>query len=117
MINPQDHKQTHDMLGRQFTTPQDGGPVPGMVHLTIGEPKAIGGFCISVQKDDQDLNLTATSDPRPALAEITGAMERYNASIPYMRWYETYVSDDVFDTFVDKVLSTLSAANVVHERW
>lgn len=54
--NPEDHPKTHDPLGRSFVEPMAGGPVPGKLNLTIGEPKP-GGIIISFLRDDEQSEL------------------------------------------------------------
>lgn len=109
MIDPNQNLQTHDTLGRMFTTPQGGGPVPGMINMVVGEPKA-GGFMVTIQKDEQDIgfDLDDDNDPRPALQAITAAMTPYDADIAYFRWYKCHICDDNFDNFVSKVKAALS---------
>ena len=50
--NPEDFPQTHDPLGRKFTNPVPGGPVPGKLNLIVGEAKT-GEVLVSLQRDDQ----------------------------------------------------------------
>jgi hypothetical protein len=108
--DPNAYKQTHDPMGRTFTEPQSGGPVPGKMNLTFGEIQADGSTMISYQRDEKTTDLivhkgyedgfpiTIDEDVlRAKIAPIIANMDEYEADIPYWSWYETYVGDQTME--------------------
>ena len=100
--DPKDNKQTHDTMGRQFTEPQDGGPVPDRVNLIVGEDSAMGETSITVQRNDQDTNLFLGPldddiDIKEILEPLTDQMEPYFANLAYYKWYDAYVGEMSFE--------------------
>ena len=106
-LDPNDYKYTHDSLGREFTEPQSGGPVPGKVNVTIGLDK---GYCllVCIQQDDREQTLygpSYESDPgeeaiQEEFEDLLSQLEPYDSDQPYWHWYFTYVGDLDFDKVV-----------------
>ena len=102
---------THDGFGRRLSTPTDGGLVPGILNLTIGETKACDPpFLVSLQKDDLTRDLFVSFDPRPALTAFTSSWQPYNSCQAYFRWYEPFIKDGDFDMVVNELLTILPTA-------
>jgi hypothetical protein len=114
--NPKDHPQTHDTFGRRFTEPLEGGPVPGVVNIVIGETKA-GTHLISLQDDATSLQIDLEADPRPALQAEIETFEPYAASLAYYVWYDAYTSGSTFEQVRHAIQDALDAAGVGYEAW
>ncbi len=118
MYNPNDYKQTHDPMGREFTDPMPGGPIPGKTNITIGESKA-GGVIISVIRDAkatdiflaEEVTQEGIMDVLEPVRAHAGA-ESYDSCQAYYRWYETFVTDVPFADIVDLICQHLNNAGL-----
>ena len=115
MPNPQEYLQTHDPFGRRFSEPEPGGPIPGKLNLTFGEPKGGCDLLVSLQDDKQTRDLFFSGNHVPskkieeALRPITDKLEPYQAQQAYWAWFSTYVGDLDLDTVADQVVAIMGS--------
>lgn len=122
--DPKDNLQTHDPLGREFTTPIPGGPVRGRLNLIVGETQ-VGTVIVSLFKDDSSIEFDVCeqgdhgerqeADGHLVIADLealTDQMQPYAADAAYYDWYEAWVGDMPFEAAVDLVRRLLAGWEV-----
>jgi hypothetical protein len=126
--DPKDYPQTHDFLGREFTTPEPGGTVPAKLNLLVGVAKANSQTIIGLVHGDNSIDLfvggydeqgnpneVGQEEIEEILAPLIERLEPYEGNAAYYDSYSTFVGDLSFEEGKAEVERLLAEAGLEYE--